>query len=97
MKWLHHIPSWLKNKYFVTALVFLVWITFFDERDLLTNLRHRSELKSLEKSRDQYAKDIAETRKELEQLQKDPAMVEKYAREKYRMKRDDEDIFIVSE
>jgi cell division protein DivIC len=97
MKWLHHIPSWLKNKYFVTALGFLVWITFFDERDLLTNLRHRSELKSLEKSRDQYAKDIAETRKELEQLQKDPAMVEKYAREKYRMKRDDEDIFIVSE
>lgn len=97
MKWLNHIPSWLKNKYFVTAMGFLVWISFFDERDLLTNLRHRSELKSLEKSRDQYAKDIAETRKELEQLQKDPAMVEKYAREKYRMKRDDEDIFIVSE
>ena len=97
MKWLHHIPSWLKNKYLVTALGFLVWITFFDERDLLTNLRHHSELKSLEKSRDQYARDISATRKELDQLQKDPAMVEKYAREKYRMKRDDEDIFIVSE
>lgn len=94
MSLLRHIPSWLKNKYLLTGVGFLVWIVFFDDRDLLTNLHHRQELKELEASSHQYISQIKATKEELDQLKKNPAMLEKYAREKYRMKKDNEDLFI---
>jgi cell division protein DivIC len=97
MSFLRHIPSWLKNKYLLTGVGFLVWIVFFDDRDLINNLHHRQELKELEMSRDQYLGQIKATKEELEQLKKNPALLEKYAREKYRMKKDNEDLFIVTE
>jgi len=97
MSFLRHIPSWLKNKYLLTGVGFLVWIVFFDDRDLINNIHHRQELKELEMSRDQYLGQIKATKEELEQLKKNPALLEKYAREKYRMKKDNEDLFIVTE
>lgn len=97
MSILSRIPSWLKNKYLLTGVVFLVWIVFFDDRDLINNFHHRQELKELEKSRDQYMGQIKATREELDQLKKNPALLEKYAREKYRMKKDNEDLFIIPE
>lgn len=97
MSFLRHIPSWLKNKYLLTGVGFLVWIVFFDDRDLINNFHHRQELKELEMSRDQYLGQIKATKEELEQLKKNPALLEKYAREKYRMKKDNEDLFIVTE
>ncbi len=93
-----HIPSWLKNKYLLTAIGFSVWILFIDDRDLITtHFRHLRELKKLEASRKYYEEQIAVTRAELEKLKSDPAVVEKYAREKYLMKRDNEDLFLVRE
>lgn len=97
MTMLHHIPSWIKNKYTLSALGFLVWISFFDDRDLITNYRHKRELKELERSRTHFAQKIVETREELHQLKDDTRTLEKYAREKYRMKRENEDLFIVPE
>lgn len=97
MGFLRHLPSWLKNKYLLTGVGFLVWIIFFDDRDLINNLHHRQELKELEMSRDQYLGQIKATKEELEQLKKNPALLEKYAREKYRMKKDNEDLFIITE
>jgi len=49
MKLLTHIPSWLKNKYFLTLSGFMVWMLFFDERDFFTIRRYRQELKELQK------------------------------------------------
>lgn len=69
---------------------------FFDEQDLITTqVKQRHELNSLKASRDYYQQEIELTRQELEQLKSDPAVLEKYAREKYRMKRDNEDVFIL--
>ena len=69
---------------------------FFDQQDLITTqIKQRNELNSLKASRDYYKQEIESTRLELEQLKSDPAVLEKYAREKYRMKRDNEDVFIV--
>jgi len=96
VKKLHFIPAWLRNKYFLTALGLAVWMIFFDEQDLITTqVKQRHELNSLKASRDYYQREIEATRKELEELKSDPAILEKYAREKYRMKRDNEDVFIV--
>ena len=98
MKLFDHIPSWLKNKYFVTVLVFSVWLLFFDDRDIITtHFKYHRELKQLEQSRDYYLQQIEATKKELDGLKQDPAMLEKYAREKYWMKKDNEDLFILPE
>lgn len=98
MKLLQNIPSWLKNKYLLTALVFGVWLTFFDDRDIVTtHFKHGHELQQLQESRDYYLQQIQLTQKELDLLKNDPALLEKYAREHYRMKKDNEDLFIVKE
>lgn len=97
MPLLERLPSWLKNKYLLTTAGFVVWLLFFDDRDLITNIRHQQELKALEQSRDHYVSEINTIQKELDQLKNDPAILEKYAREKYRMKKDNEDLFVVPE
>jgi cell division protein FtsB len=96
MKVLSHIPTWLKNKYVLTALGFTVWILFFDSRDFITShFREKEELRKLEASKKYYEQQIATTRDELEQLKSNPALLERYAREKYRMKKDNEDLFLI--
>ena len=96
MEIIRKIPAWVRNKYFVTFAAFTVWMLFFDEQDLVTtHVKSRRELHKLEASRDYYLQQINETRQELTQLRSNPAILEKYAREKYRMKRDNEDLFII--
>lgn len=97
MKYISKIPAWIRNKYIIATAVFLVVILFLDKNDFFTQLDRRNELRTLEKSKAYYSKEIASERKELEGLKNDPAILEKYAREKYLMKRDDEEIFLISE
>lgn len=98
MKILSYIPSWLKNKYVLTALGFAIWVLFLDDRDFITtHFKQRAELRKLEQSRDYYQSQITHTRRELDQLKSNPAAIEKYAREKYLMKRDNEDVFLVGD
>jgi cell division protein DivIC len=98
MKFLTRIPAWLKNKYLLTTVGFVVWIMFFDARDFITShFRERAELAKLEKSKQYYEQQITVTRHELDQLKTDPGLLEKYAREKYLMKRDNEDLFVIRE
>ena len=97
MKLLKSLPAWITNKYLVAGAAFAVFLVFFDDRDLISNFRHNRELKQLEQSREYYQAEIAKTRQELKQLRTDAALLEKYAREKYLMKRDNEDLFLVKE
>ena len=74
-----------------------MWMIFFDTQDIITtHFTLRSELNDLQKSRNYYIEQIDATKKELEQLKSDPATLEKYAREKYYMKKDNEDLFIIA-
>ncbi len=96
MKLLEQIPSWLKNKYVLTLIGFAVWMLFFDDRDFFTTyFKQRSELNALVKSKQYYQEQITGTQKELDQLKVNAATIEKYAREKYLMKRDNEDLFVI--
>ena len=82
----------------LTAVGFTVWILFFDARDFITShFRERGELLKLEQSKKYYEQQITTTQHELEQLKSNPALLEKYAREKYLMKRDNEDLFVIRE
>ena len=89
-------PSWLKNKYLITALGFIAWMLFMDRNDLPTQWKRVQELRTLQQSEKNMDKQISETKQELELLKTNPSTLEKYAREKYMMKRDNEDLYIIS-
>lgn len=90
------IPGWVKNKYVLALTGFMVWMLFFDQQDIITtHFRQKAELQRLTESRIYYEQEIRQTQQQLDKLQSDPELLEKIAREKYRMKKADEDLFIV--
>jgi cell division protein DivIC len=91
------LPAWLRNKFFIAFAAFAVWMLFFDERDVFTMSHHRQELRDLQQGKKYYTDQINKEKTELENLKNNPATLEKYAREKYYMKRDNEDLFLVTE
>lgn len=96
MKFLTYIPGWLKNKYFLTGTFFVIWMVFFDVRDLASDFGRRAKLNALQKTEHILNQQISDTRKELDLLKTSAQTIEKYAREKYMMKKDNEDLFIVN-
>ena len=94
---LGRLPAWLKNKYFISFTAFVVILLFLDKNDLFTQYARHKELNELQQSSQYYTHQIAAEQKELEGLKSNPASLEKLAREKYLMKRDKEEIFIVPE
>jgi cell division protein FtsB len=86
---------WLKNRYLLTLLVFAVWMTFFDSHDLITQFRYKARLAELERNKAFYLEQIEAVKKDREELMTNTQLLEKFAREKYKMKKDDEDLFIV--
>ena len=84
------------NKYLITGIAFAVWMTFFDRNDITLQLKRIHELNKLQVSEKLLNKLIADTKEELGLLKTNPRTLEKYAREKYMMKRDNEDLFIIS-
>jgi cell division protein DivIC len=97
MKLLTHIPGFLKNKYFISTAVFCIIILFLDKNDFFTQQERRKELRELQQSKKHYTATIAAERKELQALETNPTAVEKVAREKHLMKRDNEELFLISE
>ncbi|MEP7164877.1 MAG: septum formation initiator family protein [Ferruginibacter sp.] len=96
MKILTGIFHFVKNKYFIAAAFFIVWMLFFDMRDWSLINGRREKLSDLQESEQHLNIQIAETRKELDLLKTNAQTIEKYAREKYLMKKDNEDLFIVN-
>lgn len=94
-KGLGRLPSWLKNKYILTGAFFAIWMLFIDQKDIISDFERRSNLNELEKSERHLKQMIAESVTELDLLKNNAESVEKYAREKYMMKKDNEDLFIV--
>lgn len=94
---LGRLPAWVKSKYIISFAAFVAILFFFDKNDLFTQMARSRELRKLQQSKQYYTSHIEAERKELELLKNNPAILEKYAREKYLMKRDNEELFIVSE
>lgn len=95
MKRIGKIPSFVRNKYFLTGSLFVIWMLFFDRNDLFTLLERKKELRQMEESKEYFAKEITENKKIAVDLKSNPAAIEKFAREKYLMKRDNEELFLV--
>ncbi|MFN0081195.1 MAG: FtsB family cell division protein [Ferruginibacter sp.] len=95
MQYIHPILKVLKNKYVIASVSFLVWMFFFDPKDWGLITARNIKLSELKHSEKQLSLLIKDTRKELSLLKTDAASIEKYAREKFFMKKDNEDLFIV--
>lgn len=85
----------LRNKYLVSLVAFVILLLFFDRNDVFTQLERKKQLKELQVSKQFYQDEIIRTKQQLTDLQQNPAALEKYARENFYMKRDNEDIFLV--
>ena len=85
----------LKNKYVLTAIIFFIWLLIFDQNNLLERRKVNHEYKELIEEREYYLNKIEEDRKRIEELKTDDENLEKFAREQYLMKKENEDIFII--
>ena len=91
---MRNIPNFLKNKFVVVTLVFIVWITFFTQYDLINLRAHRAELNGMKTKIEFLESEITRMQREKESLQTDSAIIEQYAREKYYMKTKHEDVYV---
>lgn len=89
------IPPFLRNKYFLTITIFVVWIVLLDTNNLLERFQQMSELHKLRQEKEYFTKKIEQDKKKLNELKTDNHNLEKFAREQYKMKKKDEDLFIV--
>ncbi|MGC3944009.1 MAG: septum formation initiator family protein [Chryseolinea sp.] len=94
---LKRIPNLFKNFYFLTAFLFVVWMIALDSNNVFTRFELSSKLDRLEDEQEYYVEKIEEVKKDHDELFGDRASLEKFAREKYLMKKESEDIFIVEE
>jgi cell division protein FtsB len=97
MKFLTHIPSFLKNKFLIALVAFVVWMVFFDRNNLILQLSRHKEYKGQLQNKEYYQKEISAISKESSELSTNAASIEKFAREKYLMKKDNEDIFLIKD
>ncbi len=91
------ILSIVKNKYFIATTVFLVFLSFFDNDSFIERYKSIKKLNELKRQREFFIKEIESGKKRLRELQTDKENLEKFAREEYLMKKDNEDIFVIIE
>ncbi|MEZ4858161.1 MAG: septum formation initiator family protein [Flavobacteriaceae bacterium] len=82
------------NKYVLILTLFLVWMVFFDTNSYFIHKELNDDIKALEKSKDFYKEEIQKDKTFIEKM-KDSNEIEKYAREKYYLKKENEDIYII--
>ena len=83
-----------KNVVFVISLVFAIWMLFFDSNSWFIHNELNNDIKALENEREYYKNEIEKDKKEIKKMSNDKG-VEKYGREKYHMKKENEEIYII--
>jgi len=87
--------SIIKNKYLITFLAFFVWLIVFDQHNLIDRFKTRKYLHKIIQDTTHYHDNIIRDQEIIDQLETNTDNLEKFAREKYMMKADNEDIFII--
>jgi len=85
----------IRNRFVATTLIFIVWMLLFDQNNLNERRKINNEYNQLLQEKEYYLKKIDEDRRRLNELMTDNENLEKFAREQYLMKKDNEDIFVV--
>ena len=83
-----------KHKYLFVTIAFLVIIVFLDENNMMKHIQNQREIAALESEKTELQEQYDELTSKLEELEADPVLIEKIAREHYGMHKADEEIFI---
>ncbi len=94
MKVIKNILPKLKDKYAISMLLFIVWISFFDDNNFIVQYHYKKKLSELQHDEEFYKKEIEKNKRDLYFLTSSPKNLEKFAREKFLMKKSNEDVFI---
>ena len=93
--WLLRVMRYLRNFYIATFVGWLVWIVFIDDNNIFVVLSNHQKMKDLEKDKLYYQEQVRLVRKERQEVLGTPEMVEKWAREKYLMRKPTEDVYVI--
>ena len=94
---LKRLPPIFKNFYVMVAAGFVVWVMFFDVNDLVNQFFSLRKLQDLEEEKSFYEQKTQEVIEEREEVLSKPHLLEKFAREKYLMKKKTEEVYIIEE
>jgi cell division protein DivIC len=83
--------------YVLASLVFLIWMVFFDENDLVNQWRLKSRIRELEREKLYYLEMISKLEQEKTSLLQDEELLERFARERYLMKKPGEEVYIIEQ
>jgi cell division protein DivIC len=95
LKFLEKVPAVFRNKYILTVLIFVIWLVLLDSNNLISRYKEMRELHKLKADREYYINRIEVDKRKLYELKTDNHNLEKFAREQYRMKKSDEDLYII--
>jgi cell division protein FtsB len=90
-----YIKPVLTNKYLLVLVLFGIWITFFDENNLISRYKYDRKIRKLDQEISYYEKEIEQSRRKMLELKSNRENLEKFAREQYLMKEPNEEIFII--
>jgi len=91
------LPPAFRNFYVVCTMLFIFWMTFLDSNDLVTRFKMAAKLSDLEDEKEYYNVKISEVEKDRSELMTNKDLLEKFAREKYLMRKESEDVFVIVE
>jgi len=94
-KFFERLPPVFRNKYVLTIIIFVIWVTLLDSNNLIARYQEMRELHKLKIDREYFIKRIEDDNQKLHELKTDNHNLEKFAREQYHMKKSDEDLYIV--
>jgi cell division protein FtsB len=84
----------LKNKYFIVIVVLISWLMYFDKNDVFTQYELVQKCNKLNTEKEYYISEIEKNKTEINELENNSKNLETFAREKYLMKKDSEDVFV---
>ena len=92
-----NLPRLFKNFYFLVGFFFIIWMLFVDTNDFYSQFKKRRKLADLERQKEYYFEKIQEVEKDRQELLSDRELLEKFAREKYLMRKRTEDLYVIVE
>ena len=92
---LKKITPFIINKYVLSLIAIIIWITFFDKNDILSQLDLSQKLRQLQNEKKYYENEIKKSKNNIKELKTNSENLEKFAREKCLMKKDNEEIFVI--
>ena len=87
----------IRNKYLIAFLVFMVWLLIFDNNNLIDRIKYLNALHEMDDEKQYYLERIEKDTRRLNELKTDRDNLEKFAREQYFMKKENEEVFVIVE